>query len=102
MDNQNEYLIGIMYHETDSYNLWEKGIIEDYESSSGVFIMAPNIDKALSWAENIGQKILVELNNDTSLNWKEMGYKVWCLDKPDSSYWSHCLHKFPKVKIIID
>jgi hypothetical protein len=39
--NMNKFLIGFTYHEPESWELFQKGIIEDCESSTGVYITAP-------------------------------------------------------------
>ena len=95
----NEFLIGIMYHEPESWKLWNKGIIEDYESTSGVYISAENVESAIAWGEEIGQKVLDLLNKDELLNWKELGYYAWHIEIPSESDWSHCLNVFPKVTV---
>ncbi len=48
-----EFLIGFSYHEPEPYALWNRGVIEDYESSTGVFIEASTPSEALEWAERI-------------------------------------------------
>ena len=97
--SEDQYLIGIMYHEHKPYDLWTRGIIEDYESTSGVYIQAASIEEALNWAEDIGQRVLDELNPGSDLDWKGMGYQAWHVKEPSKSNWAHCLGSFPKVKI---
>ena len=43
------FLIGLMYHEPESWRLWNAGVISDYESSTGVFVDAQTEQDALAW-----------------------------------------------------
>jgi len=93
-----EYLIGIMFHEPEAWKLWSKGIIEDYESSTGLYVEADSLQEAMSWAETVGEKLLKYVNEDDSLNYKELGYYCWHEPNIEESGWSHCLGHFQHVK----
>ena len=92
------YLVGIMYHEPASLALWNRGVIEDYESSSGVFVDAASPEEAIAWGESIGQAALRWLNSDDSLDWKSFGYYAWIENATERSGWSHTVRFFQHVK----
>ena len=91
------YLVGILYHEPERWELWQKGIVEDYESSTGLFVDAEAAPQALEWAENIGEALLRFVNNDETLQFGKMGYYCWIEENPANSGWSHCLNFFKRV-----
>ena len=93
------YLVGIMFHEPEPYALWNRGIIEDYESSTGLFVSANTREEAISWGEVVGQLLLRRLNNDPDLNWADCGYSCWIEDDVESSEWSHCKDFFQSVDV---
>jgi hypothetical protein len=86
-----------MYHDPESWALWKKGIIEDYESSTGLFIEAATGELALAWGEQVGQELLRKENGDASLIWRDFGYHCWLEDAPETSSWGHCLDFFQTV-----
>lgn len=94
-----KFLIGISYHEPETYKIWEDGIIEDYESSTGIFIQADSEKKAISWAEKIGDKLFKIVNPQETKDWKSFGHFCWVEKDWDKSGWSHCLDFFQDVKI---
>jgi hypothetical protein len=94
----NEYLIGIMFHEPEAWAMWNAGVIEDYESSIGLFISALSLPDALLWAEKVGEALLRYANKNESLNWTELGYFCWHESNLEESGWSHCLSFFQHVK----
>ena len=53
-----EYLVGIQYHEPEPYAQWERGVMEDYESSTGLFVEADSPEAAVAWGEQVGQALL--------------------------------------------
>lgn len=93
------YLVGIMFHEPEPFALWNRGVIEDYESSTGIFIDAASRDEAIAWGEIIGQAVLRKLNSNDGLDWKGFGYSAWIEDSIQESGWSHCLTFFQRVKV---
>jgi hypothetical protein len=92
-----EFLIGIVYHEPEAFAQWNSGLIEDYESSTGIFIESDTSENAIAWAEQIGQALLDHVN-DNHLDWKEM-YSCWLIESIQNSHWAHCLHFFQHVKV---
>jgi hypothetical protein len=94
-----EYLIGIMYHEPEAWKLWNDGLMEDYESSTGLFVKANSEDEAISWGGKVGEALLRFVNKDESLNWEEIGYRCWNESDIENSGWSHCISFFQHVAI---
>jgi hypothetical protein len=94
-----EYLIGVMFHEPDAFALWNQGSIEDYESTTGIFIEAESTEAALAWGERIGESLLQYLNHDSTLNWKKLGYFCWVEESPSTCSWKHCLSFFQHVPV---
>jgi hypothetical protein len=93
----NEYLVGIVYHEPKSYELWRKGVIEDYESSTGIFIYAESDEMALSWGEVIASALFKLVNPTEIKTWKEFGYDCWIEDEEHSN-WKQSFGFFQRVK----
>jgi hypothetical protein len=87
----------MIYHDPVSYELWNSGIIEDYESSTGVFITAKNEIEAIAWGEQIAQKLFERLNPWEINAWKSFGYTCWLIEDEKTSYWKHCLDFFQSV-----
>jgi hypothetical protein len=94
-----EYLVIFQYHEPEPRQLFERGLIEDYESTTGVFIKAASAEEALVWGEAIAQELLLRCNGDGSLDWKDFGYSCWIEANPDKSSWRHCLDFFQHVQV---
>ncbi|WP_244134837.1 hypothetical protein [Burkholderia gladioli] len=46
-DMTREFLVIFQYHEPEPRQLFERGVVEDYESTTGVFIVADSADDAL-------------------------------------------------------
>ncbi|MEM5406152.1 hypothetical protein [Paraburkholderia unamae] len=98
-DMAHEYLVIFQYHEPEPRQLFERGVIEDYESMTGVFIAAESAEDALIWCEAIAQEVLWRCNDDRSIDWKQLGYSCWIEPDPDTSSWSHCLGFFQHVGV---
>jgi hypothetical protein len=92
-----QFLIGIMFHESEPFALWNRGLVEDYESSAGLFIDANSAAEAIAWGEQVGQALLHYVNHDESLDWRGIGYFCWVEESPRTSCWSHCLDFFSRV-----
>jgi hypothetical protein len=45
------YLIGIMFHEPEPFAEWKRGLIEDYESNTGLFVDAGSAIEAIAWGK---------------------------------------------------
>lgn len=94
-----EYLVGIGFHEPEPLMQWNRGLIEDYECSTGLFVGADTPEAAIQWGERVAEALLRHLNNDENLNWKEFGYCCWIENSPSSSGWRHCLDFFQHVRV---
>ena len=92
------YLIGLMFHEPQAWAQWQRGLIEDYESSTGLWIEAGAADEAIAWGEHVAQALLRHVNHDDMLDWKALGYYCWLEESPTTSRWRHCLHFFQRVR----
>ena len=95
----NEYLIGIEYHEPEAWNLRQQGEIEDYESSTGLFVFANSSNEAILWAEKVGEELLRFVNSDQLLNYSELGYSCWYEPSIEESGWLHCISHFQHVRV---
>ena len=91
------FLVGFTYHEPESRALWEKGIIEDYESSTAIFVNATSAPEALRWGETIASELHRRVNGDATLDWREE-YRCWLVEEPGLSPWKHCLDFFQSVE----
>ncbi len=94
-----EFLIGIMYHEPESYAHWNSGLVEDYESSVGILIEANSSEEAIAWAGHIGQSLLSHVNDDDTLDWNALGYFCWWEEATSDNGWTHWLNFFQHVKV---
>jgi hypothetical protein len=94
-----EYLIGLGYHEPEPFAQWNRGLIEDYESSTGLFVEAPSAAAAVGWGERVGLALLRHVNRDASLDGSAFGYATWVEDSPHTSGWLHCLDFFQHVSV---
>ena len=93
------YLVGFCYHEPGANKMAQSGLMEDYESSTGVFIDAPSADEALAWGETVAEALFRHIHGDASLDWKAAGYFAWIEESPQTGSWKHCLGFFPRVAI---
>lgn len=93
-----EYLVGIMYHEPESFALWNRGVIEDYESTTGLFITADTLEEAIAWGDRVGQELLRFVCSDPTLDWHLFDYHCWIEHRADGGGWSHCLDFFQHVR----
>ena len=94
-----EHLIALMYHYPHEYELWQKGLISDYEASTGIFISAESPESALAWGAVVAEKLLNFVNNSDSLTLENFQHTCWIIDSPSSSAWSHCLDFFQHIKV---
>jgi hypothetical protein len=94
-----KYLVGISYHDPESYESWEKGMLEDYESSTGIFINANSSEEAISWGEIIGEELFKKENPNESRSWKSFEHFCWIEEDWKVSGWEHCFDFFQNVDI---
>jgi hypothetical protein len=92
-----EYLVGLMYHDSESFALWKRGIAEDYESTTGLFIEAESEVDALKWGGVVAVELLRHVTLEPSLTCEQFGYECWIEPDPQTSSWSHCLDFFQHV-----
>ena len=99
MTQDTEYLVGIMYHEPESFALWNKGVIEDYESTTGLFVRAATVEEAVKWGDYVGQQLLRFVNNDPQLQSSKFGYQAWYEPSIEKSGWQKSVGFFQHVKV---
>jgi hypothetical protein len=93
-----KYLVGIMYHEPEPFAQWQRGLIEDFESTTGLLIEADSPEAAVAWGEQVGQALLRHVNDDDTLDWRALGYFCWVEESPAESPWTLCLDFFQHVR----
>ena len=94
-----EYLVGILYHEPEPFAQCNDGLVEDYESSTGLFIEADSPEAAVAWGEQVGEALLRHVNREATLDWRALGYRCWLEESPRESGWGHCLNFFQHVRV---
>jgi hypothetical protein len=94
-----EYLIGILYHEPDDWRRWNAGMMEDYESSTGLFVSGISADEAIRWGETVGSEMFRRLNPEETGSWTDLGYYCWIEEDPQGGSWGHCLDFFQHVVV---
>jgi hypothetical protein len=94
-----EFLVGVSYHEPEACDQWNRGLIEDYESATGLFVEADSAEAAVEWGEQVGQALLRHVNDDPALDWKSLGNICWVEESPQESGWGHCLDFFQHVRV---
>ena len=99
MSTTSSYLVGFCYHEPGAFEMSQRGLMEDYESSTGVFVEATSAEEALAWGERVGEALFRHVNRDASLDWKRFGYFAWIEQTPETSSWKHCLGYFQRVAV---
>ena len=99
MPTTSTYLVGFCFHEPGAYEMAQRGLMEDYESSTGVFVNAPSAEEALAWGETVAEALFRHIHGDASLDWKAAGDFAWIEESPQTGAWKHCLGFFPRVAI---
>ncbi|MFO1367357.1 MAG: hypothetical protein U1F46_00060 [Marinagarivorans sp.] len=94
----NEYLIGMIYHYPEDYELWEKGLMEDYEAATAVYIAAKNEGAALAWGYQVATALLNFANKTEGLTLEQFQHHCWYIEDPSNDDWSKMLETFPHVK----
>ena len=92
-----EYLIGIGYHDPETYSLWERGLIEDYESSTGLFIEANTAEEAVAWGKHVGQALLAHVFRHTTPAGPPA--ESWIEESVEDRGWKHCVSFFQRVRV---
>ena len=93
----NKYLVGLVYHDPYGYAMWNAGHIEDYESTTGIFINAENEADAIAWGEQIAQRLFESTNPAETMPWKSFDYHCWIEKDWQKSSWNHCFDFFQNV-----
>ena len=92
-----KYLVGISYHEPEALEYWEKGMYEDFESTTGIFINANSKEEAIAWGETIGEELFKKKNPSESRSWKSFKHFCWIEEDWKTSGWEHCFDFFQSV-----
>jgi len=94
-----EYLIGFSYHEPETYAQWQRGVIEDFESSTGLWVTADTSAAAIAWGERVAETLHRRVNDDPVSDWYGAGHFCWVEESPTSSCWGHCLDFYQRVRV---
>jgi hypothetical protein len=94
-----DFLVGFSYHEPEPHAMWQRGIVEDYESSTGLWVIAEQPTEAIAWAEHVAKALHRKVNDDPLADWKQAGHFCWIEENPSTSGWSHCLGFFQRVRV---
>jgi hypothetical protein len=93
-----EYLVGLSFHEPESHGLWQRGVIEDFESSTGLWVTAETPAEAIAWGERVGEALHRQVNGDPNADWAGAGHFCWVEESPTTSKWGQCLDLFQRVQ----
>ncbi len=93
------YLVGFSYHEPEPYALWQQGVIEDYESSTGLWVTADTLAEAVARGERIAEALHQRVNGDPEADWSGAGHFCWVEEIPAECGWAHCLAFFQRVRV---
>jgi hypothetical protein len=94
-----EDLIGFSYHEPERHALWQRGVVEDFESSEGLWVTADTPTEAIAWGERVAEALHRRVNNDPAADWSGAGHFCWAEESPATSGWGHCLDFFQRVRV---
>ena len=94
----NEYLIGMVYHYPEDYELWKKGVMEDYEATTAIYVAAENEGAALAWGYQVATALLNFTNKTEGLTLEQFQHDCWHIEEPSKDDWSKMLETFPHVK----
>jgi hypothetical protein len=94
-----EYLVGISYQEPEPFAQWQRGLIEDYGSSTGLWVAAETPAEAVARGERVGEALHRRVNGDPAADWAAAGHWCWLEKSPEASGWGHCLEFFPRVRV---
>ena len=93
-----DYLFCFGYEDRDQAAVNESHCT-DYESSTGVFIDAPDEHEALKWGQEIAERFLHHERQDVTVSWRGNRYGHWIEKDPEHSPWAHCLSSLPRVRV---
>lgn len=93
-----EYLIGMIYHYPEDYELWQKGVMEDYEASTAIYVAAENEAEALGWGYKVATALLNFANNAEGLTLEQFQHHCWYIEDPSKDAWSKMLNTFQHVR----
>ncbi len=93
-----EYLIGFTYHYPADFQLWQRGVIEDFESSTAVFVTATSLSDALQWASVVATRLLNHVHQTNDLNMHQFGHHCWHEVGPATGTWPHSMSFFQHVE----
>lgn len=93
-----EYLIGMIYHYPEAYEIWKKGYMEDYEAATAIYIEATNENDALEWGYKVATALLNFVNKTENLTLEEFQHHCWYIEDPSKDDWSGMLDTFLHVK----
>lgn len=93
----NEYLIVLEYHYPKDYKIWNKGIMEDYEAHTGLFVRADSVEQALEWGSVVATSLLNYVHGMEGLTLEQFQHECSLEEVPNESGWSHCLSFFQHV-----
>lgn len=71
-----EYLVGFTYHEPKWYALWKRGVIEDFESGTGLWVTAGTPADAIAWAERVAEALHRLVNADPAADWRQAEHSL--------------------------
>jgi hypothetical protein len=94
-----EYFVGLSYHEPGAYALWQRGVVEDFESSTGLWVTGDTPAEAVAWAEQVAEALHRRVNGDSAADWRGAGHFCWVEESPAASVWAHCLDFFRRVRV---
>jgi len=87
-----EYLVEFMYHEPESLDLWNRGIIWDFESTEILWITADLPAEAIAWGNRVAEAFHRHVNDLPNADW-DSEYRCWIVESPSmipSSYLDFC------------
>lgn len=93
----NEYLVALEYHYPETYDLWTKGIGEDFEAATGLFVAADTPQRALEWGAVVATRLLNHVHGTDNLTLEQFQHLCSIEESPTTCGWSHCLSFFQHV-----
>lgn len=93
-----DYLLDFSYHEPEPFALWQRGVIEDFESGTGLWVTADTPAAAVAWAERVAEALHRRVNGDPAADWRGAGRFCRVEASPAASGWAHCLDFFRRVR----